>query len=36
MRGSNLHEAETWKAKLGGAQLDLAIVTKSKLWGKKG
>jgi uncharacterized protein YjbI with pentapeptide repeats len=31
LRGANLHGAETWKAKLDGALLELAIVTRSKL-----
>lgn len=31
LRGANLHGAETWKANLRGAQLELALVTQSKL-----
>jgi uncharacterized protein YjbI with pentapeptide repeats len=35
LRMANLHEAEVWKATLDGADLDLAIVTQSKLAGRR-
>ena len=31
LRGANLYQVETWRAKLGGAKLDLAMVAGSKL-----
>jgi uncharacterized protein YjbI with pentapeptide repeats len=33
LRGANLHAAETWKAALRGADLDMAIITQTKLEG---
>lgn len=35
LRGANLHGAEVWKATLEGADLDLAILTQSKLQGRR-
>ena len=35
LRMANLHQAEVWKATLDGADLDLAIVTQSKLAGRR-